>query len=59
LAESRSEDFFNLKINFLFQYPQYCPSSFQQKLNPQELQKFVTEIISFKKSVDKQLFFNL
>lgn len=59
LSKTRTEDFFTLKINLLFQYPQVCPESFQQKLNPEELHKFVTHIIVQKQSVDKQLLFKL
>lgn len=59
LSESRPEDFFNLKINLLFYFPQFCPESFKKNLNPDELNQFIIQIISQKKSVDKHLLFQL
>lgn len=59
LSISRQEDFFDLKINLFFQYPQLCSSDFKQQLNPQKLHQLVTQIIIEKQSVDKELLFVL
>lgn len=59
LSNARSEDFFELKINLFFHYPQYCPQSLIDKFNPEALHNFVTHIIAHKKPVDKQLLFKI
>lgn len=59
LSNARAEDFFELKINLFFQYPDSCPVSLQSKFNPEELHNFVTDIIAHKKPVDKKLLFKV
>lgn len=59
LSETRNEDFSFLKINFFFNYPHNCPHSFNEKINPNDLKDFVTEVIYSKKQVDKKLLFQL
>lgn len=59
LSHTKNEDFFNVKINLFFLYPQYCPESFVEKIDSQQLTLFVTEIISQKKIVDKKNLFKI
>lgn len=59
LSNARSDDFFELKINLFFLYPDSCPVSLHNKFNAQELHSFVTDIISHKKPVDKNLLFKI
>lgn len=59
LSNSKDEDFFNLKINMFFHYPHNCQDSFIEKIDQKQLHLLVTEIITEKKLVDKQLLFKI
>lgn len=59
LSNSHNDHFFNVKINLFFNYPEHCHDSFIDKIDSQQLSLLVTEIISQKKFVNKDMLFKL
>lgn len=59
LSISKNEDFFHIKVNLLFHYPDYCQHSFIEKIDAEQLSLFVTDIISQKQLVDKNILFKI
>ena len=59
LSNAKNNDFFNVKINIFFHYPEHCLDSFLEKIDSKQLSLLVTEIISEKKIVDKKNLFKI